>query len=87
MITINQAAGLLISISLTIVFIMIGYQLILILQEIRQGLRKINQIIDRTRDVSEAIAQPVTSLSSFLSGLKTGKQILSKSKKSPDSQE
>lgn len=79
MITINQAVGLLIAISLTIMFIMIGYHILLILQEIRSGLRKVNQIIDRTKDATDAIIQPVTALGSFISGLKTGKQILSKS--------
>lgn len=87
MMTINQAVGLVVAISLTIIFILIGYQIILILQEVRKGLTKINHIIDRTKDFSDAIVQPVTALTSLLSGIKTGKRILSKAHNESSSQE
>lgn len=74
--TITQAIGLVIAISLTIMFMMIGYQIIQILQELKKTLEKANHIMDDAQRVSNSVSEPIIALSGFLSGFRDGATIL-----------
>jgi len=76
MLTLTQIIGTIIAILLTGLFIVIGYQLIAILQELRQTIHKTNRIIDDASRISKSIADPAVSLSGFLTGLKDGVKII-----------
>lgn len=88
--SLTQAVGLLIAISLTVMLIMIGYQVIQILFEIKRTIEKANKILDDAGRVSESVSEPVAALSGFLTGLKGGGSLLKAmgggKKKSPASE-
>ena len=77
MVSITQLIGILVAILLTGMLLVIGYQIVLILQEVKQLLEKSNQVMDDAARVSESIAEPVVSLSGFISGLKDGSKLIS----------
>lgn len=72
----TQLIGIIIAISLTALLLVIGYQIIKILTEIRNTLHKINNIVDQAHIITKSIAGPVVSFSGFLSGLKDGASIV-----------
>ena len=76
MITVPQLISIIVAVLLTGMFLIIGYQFVLILQEVRQSLRKVNHILDDANRITESVADPVVSLSGFLSGLKDGAKII-----------
>ncbi len=76
MLTITQLIGIIIAISLTALFIIIGYQIVLILQELKETITKINQILDDANRISQSVAEPVVSFSGFLTGLKDGAKLI-----------
>lgn len=82
MLTISQAVGMLISISLTIMVLFVGYHIVLILKEIHIGLKKINQVIDTTSKVVNSVAEPVQAMSGIFSGIKAGSEFLKSFSKS-----
>ncbi|MBI2611823.1 hypothetical protein HYW54_03705 [Candidatus Gottesmanbacteria bacterium] len=55
--------------SLTILLIVIGIQIVFILQEIRKSFQKINKMLDDMTTVSSSFSKSVTNLSGFTSGL------------------
>lgn len=76
MLTLTQSVGLLIAVALTIMFLMIGYQIIQILQELKKTIQKANHILDDANKVSTSVSEPIVALSGFLSGLREGSTIL-----------
>ena len=76
MLTITQAVGLLVAIFLTIMFILIGYQVVLILQEVKKSAEKVNRILDDAVKVTDSVSEPIVSFSGFVSGLKDGARLM-----------
>jgi hypothetical protein len=56
--------------SLTFMFTVIGIQVFHILHDFRESLRKLNYILDNTREISETVARPVTAVNQFFSEVK-----------------
>lgn len=75
MISINQAVGLLIAISLSVMFLMIGYQILVILQELRKTVDKVNRSLDDTNRVTEAVSDPIITLAGFLNGIQQSSRL------------
>lgn len=76
MLSLSQAVGMVISISLTIMVLFIGYHIVLILKEIHQGLKKINHIVNTTSKVVESVAEPVQAVTGIVSGFKAGSEFI-----------
>jgi len=66
---------------LTLVLAIVGVQIILILQEIRKSLGKVNHIVENVHDVSSKIAQSTTSVTGMVVGLRTALSLLGSLKK------
>jgi uncharacterized protein (UPF0333 family) len=58
--------------SLTVVLIIIGIEFFFILKEMRESIKKMNQIIDDTHTVTKTVSKGVEDTAGFLSGLKKG---------------
>jgi len=54
---------------LTVLLTAVGIQVFLILKEVRQSIRQLNEILDDAGEVSEAITRPILSLSNSITGL------------------
>lgn len=76
MLSLTQITGIIIAVLLTGLFLVIGYQIVLILQETKRALEKVNQILDDTEKISTSIAEPLISVSGFLTGLKDGARLI-----------
>lgn len=76
MITLVQGVGLVIALTLTVMLLMLGYQLLQILQELKKSVEKINFILDDAHRVSDSVAEPVVAFSGFLQGIRSGSQLL-----------
>lgn len=63
-----QAVLLLVIGLLTILLIVLGIQVFLILRDVRASISKANRILDNAEVISESVSQPVTFISSLLSG-------------------
>lgn len=61
---------------MTIMLGVIFTQLIIILKEFRKTLDKVNEVLDDTSIISQALSRPVGLLSSLATGLKSGSGIL-----------
>lgn len=57
---------------LTILLVVLGVQVFFILKELRKTIQKTNKVLDDAELITQSIANPVTSLSSLIMGLKTG---------------
>ena len=76
MLTVTQVIGIIVAILLTGMFLVIGYQIVLILQEVRQTLHKANQVMDDAGRITKSIADPAVSLSGFITGIKDGAKLV-----------
>jgi hypothetical protein len=70
---------------LTVLLTLIGIQLFLILNEVRNILKKTNNIVNDASKVTHAVVQPIQEASTFLIGLKNGLGVVNKIKKIFDS--
>lgn len=61
---------------MTLMLGVIFTQLIIILKEFRKTLDKVNDVLDDTSIISQALSRPVGLLSSLATGLKSGSGIL-----------
>lgn len=59
-------------ICITIVVIVAGIWFILILKELKNTLHKADLILDDTKTITSAVAEPVSSISEFVQGFKNG---------------
>lgn len=59
-------------IAITVVVVIAGVWLILILKELKNSLRKADQILDDTKTITSAVAEPVSSISEFVQGFRNG---------------
>jgi len=57
---------------ITIVVVVAGVWLILIFKELRNSLKKADEILDDTKTITSAVAEPVSSISEFIQGFKNG---------------
>lgn len=70
MIDLTQFILLTVVVSLTVVLLIIGIQLIAILKEFKLTIQKTNKIMDDFGVVSESVANPVSAASSFLMNIR-----------------
>jgi hypothetical protein len=61
---------------LMILLIVLGIQVYFVLKDIRKTLAKANRVLDNTGDITEAVAGPVTGLSTAIMGVKTGSSLM-----------
>lgn len=72
-----QIVLLLVVIILTGLLIVLGIQVYFILKELRKTVGKLNRVLDNAESITESVAEPMASLSSLMTGLKTGATVLS----------
>ena len=70
-----------VSITLTILLVVLGIQVLLILKEIRSSLQKTNKMLDDAGKVTEKVTEGVTSMSGFMNGIRTGMSMITSLKK------
>lgn len=61
-----------------------GVQVYYILKEFRESVKKINKVLDDAGLISSSVAKPIAGISGFLTGLKSGVEVINliKGKKS-----
>lgn len=57
---------------ITVIIVIAGIWLILILKELRSTLKKADLILDDTKSITSAVAEPISSISEFVQGFKNG---------------
>lgn len=57
---------------LTILLVVLGTQVLFILQELRKTIKKANKILDNANSITENIEGPLEAISSLVLGLKAG---------------
>ncbi|MDD4937530.1 MAG: hypothetical protein PHX34_00710 [Candidatus Shapirobacteria bacterium] len=57
---------------ITIIIVVAGIWLVLILKELKLTLHKADRILDDTKTITNAVAQPMASISEFVDGFKNG---------------
>jgi hypothetical protein len=80
-----QVALFLVIIVLAILLVVLGIQVFFILRELKQTISKANKVLDDTGVITESVSKPVSSLSTLISGIKTGATIASIIKGKKDS--
>lgn len=75
----------LVVIILTLLLVVLGVQVFLILKEFKNTVSKFNKVLDDAGIITESVSTPIASLSTVLTGVKTGISIASlfKKKKRP----
>lgn len=68
----TQALLLSIVLVLTVMLVVIGFQVFFILKEFRNALGKANKVLDDAGTISESIKAPISSLSQIGTGLQAG---------------
>ena len=76
MITVVQGVGLILAIALTVMLLMVGYQTLQILQELKKTVEKVNRSLDDVNRVSSSVSEPVVAFSGFLQGIRSGGELL-----------
>lgn len=61
---------------LTTLLTIVGVEVFLILREFRESIRKMNKILDDAGLISESVAKPISGISGFLTGLKSGASLV-----------
>lgn len=61
---------------MTTLLTLAGIQVIHILKEIRETVKKTNKILDDTGLITSSIAKPITGISGFITGLKSGTDLI-----------
>lgn len=74
---VNQILLVLVVTSLTVVLVVSGVQVIKLITELRETLKKTNQVIDDVAKISDSVAKPVVSASNFVMGIKSGVDLIS----------
>jgi len=72
---------------LSILLVVVGFQVFLILKELKNTLSKANKVLDDAGKISESISRPVANFSTIVSGVKLSSLIasfLSKKKKNEE---
>lgn len=61
---------------LTILLIALGFQVFLILREVKRTLDKVNKLLDDISLVSDSVARPIVGFANFVDGIKNFKNIV-----------
>jgi hypothetical protein len=64
-------------VSVSAVIVTCGVWMVLILKEFKDTIKKTNTILDDTKLITSSVAEPVTTISEFLSGFRSGLNLLS----------
>src|SRR3990167_11258955 len=81
MIGITQIIWVVAIAALTVMSVVIGVQVVKILQELRVSLQKLNQILDDMAGVTHSVSQPLVNLSGLLENLRGGVKLVAAVKK------
>jgi signal transduction histidine kinase len=76
MIGITQIIWVVAIAALTVMSVVIGVQVVKILQELRVSLQKLNRILDDMAGVTHSISQPLVNLSGLLENLRGGVKLV-----------
>jgi len=76
-----QIALFIVIIVLAVLFLTLGIQVFFILREFRKTVSKANKVLDNTNVITESVSSPISSLSSLVSGIKTGASVINIFKK------
>ena len=60
---------------LTLNLLFVGVYIVLVLKEVRESVKKVNEILDDAAEVTEAVSKPVIGASGALMGLMEGVKI------------
>ncbi len=72
MIDSTQLVLLIVIVVLTILLLVLGIQVFFILKELRKTIFKMNKVLDDASTITESVSEPISSLSTIVSGMKTG---------------
>lgn len=72
-----QTALFLVIIVLTVLLLVLGVQVFFILRELRKTIEKTNKVLDEAGEITESVSAPLSSISTLITGLKTGASIAS----------
>lgn len=72
----TQIVFLISIISVSTVIVTCGIWMTMILKELRETIKKTNGILDDTKLITSSVAEPVSTISEFLSGFKSGINLL-----------
>lgn len=61
---------------LTGLLLAVGIQVFIILHEARKTLSRVNKILDKAQDISDAVARPVQGIANFMEGVKNLKGVV-----------
>jgi len=76
-----QIALFIVIVVLAVLFLTLGIQVFFILREFRKTVSKANKVLDNTNVITESVSTPISSLSSLVSGIKTGASVINIFKK------
>jgi|SRR5581483_7462856 len=76
-----QALLIAVVIILTVMLVVIGFQVFYILRELRKTLFKANRVLDNTQSITETVREPIASVSTLVAGLRSGSALVSIIKK------
>lgn len=62
--------------SLTTLLVFVGIQVVYILREMREVMRRVNKILDDAGIISESVAKPIAGVSGFLTGIQSGAKLM-----------
>lgn len=72
----NQVLLTLVVAILTTLLAVSGVQVIHILRELRESVKKVNKILDDSQIISSSIAKPISGISGFITGIKGGMDVI-----------
>ena len=72
----NQILLTLVVTVLTVLLAISGIHVIHILQELRESVKKVNKILDDGQTISSSIAKPISGISGFITGIKSGMDVV-----------
>lgn len=72
----NQILLFLVISVLTTVLALAGVQVIYILRDLRETIKKANKIMDDFGIISSSVAKPIAGISGFITGLKSGVDVI-----------
>lgn len=61
---------------LTLNLLFVGVYIVLVLKEVRESVRKANEILDSAAKISASVAEPIVGVSGMLSGFMQGLRLL-----------
>lgn len=61
---------------LTVVLTIAGIEVIHILREFKETVKKTNRILDDTQMITSSVAKPISGVSGFLMGIKSGADVI-----------